>query len=164
MEIKRGDVIKNVFSAVAGLWIGSGGGFLLATKHYNEEVASVTQNANAKLAEANSKLAVASAQLITMNVEKQARAQPELPVRVITRPALTGNGLVVQFQNYGATELKLGITAKGAVSNQQGTWHLVLAPNQTREIRHLRGWAFANGVEIELFEGGYRPLKVLVQK
>jgi len=166
MEIKRTEVINIVIvvGAVVGLLIGGGGVYLLTTKQFDEKVASITQDANTKLAVANRKLTAANAQLATMNMQNQALAQPDPPVRVITRRALLGNRLVVQFRNYGATKLEVGVTAKSAASNQQGTWHLVLAPNQTRDIGHHQGWAFANGDEIELFESGYRPLKVLVQK
>jgi hypothetical protein len=86
MEIKRTEVINIVIvvGAVVGLLIGGDGVYLLTTKQFDEKVASITQDANTKPAVANRKLTAANAQLATTNMQNQALAQPDLPVRVIT--------------------------------------------------------------------------------
>jgi len=153
----KANVVGIVIGTVAGLLIGAGGGYMFATKTYNDQVAALAQSANAKLAAANE-------QIQKSNEQQQALAMPDLPTRVSFRPALIGSGLVAQIQNFGATELVIAATAKSAATNQQKSWRLVIAPGKSANIGHMEGWSFADGDELELVESGYRPLKFHVAR
>jgi hypothetical protein len=143
-----GNGVTIAVSLAAGLLIGGGGGYLVAGAKFNEQVAALTQAANAQIQKGN-------------EVQK-ALALPDLPLRVNMRKALMGAGEVAQLQNFGGRELVVAVVAHSPATNQSREWRLVIAPGTAQELGHKEGWAFASGDELSITDTAFRPMKVNV--
>lgn len=90
-------------------------------------------------------------------------AKPDMPIRVSTREALTGAGLVAQFMNNSNRYIAVVATFTNPTTNQSVTTRIDISPNDTKEIGHLEGWAFASGDQILLEHNDYRSSRITVQ-
>lgn len=94
---------------------------------------------------------------------EQRAAKPNMPIRVSTRDALTGSGLVAQFTNSSDRYIAVVATFTNPTTNQSLRARVDISPNDTKEIGHLEGWAFASGDEILLEHSDYRSSLITVQ-
>ena len=160
MAEKQGYTPNWIVAALVGVGVGGALGYWIEYSAAQTEKTQMAAQAQARL---DAVIHDANAKLDAANKQQQALAQQDLPVRVTKRPSLLGHGMVTQIQNFGGNQLALRVTAHSAATNQQREWRIVLGPNQSQELGQQEGWAFAVGDELDLFEDGYRPMKVRVQ-
>ena len=93
----------------------------------------------------------------------QLTAKPDIPISVSIREALMGSGLVAQLTNNSDRYIAVVATFTNPTTNQSVTTRIDISPNDTKEIGHLEGWAFASGDQILLEHNDYRPSRITVQ-
>ncbi len=87
---------------------------------------------------------------------------PEMPIEVTYRPAYMGDGLVAQFTNRSNEYLSVIIELHNNSINYEKSYRLDLSPQETKELGHMEGWAFASGDSISLLSSQYRTKKVVM--
>ena len=85
---------------------------------------------------------------------------PDLPVEAGKRKALTGSGLVAQFENRSGKALPIQITFTNATFRRAKTFNHICEPKKVFEIGHLEGWNVATGDEVTIVSAGYKPLRL----
>ncbi|HXY05283.1 MAG TPA: hypothetical protein VEI05_01950 [Burkholderiaceae bacterium] len=133
-----------------------------------EQQASAQQRALIAQADARERKLTqqASAQERALLAQADARerqlAQPDLPVRVWVRKAMTGNAIVARLHNFGEKELVLAVTVRRSQTDKHSTWNVDVAPSGTQVIGKEQGWTFAAGDQIDVVANGFRPLTFYV--
>jgi len=138
--------------AAAALLIGGGIAYTVSQNQAANKAAAAKQVADAEIAAA--KKAAAE--------NERALAMPDLPVKVSTRKAMLGSGLVAQIRNFSGAELALAVTASSSATSQFKKFQIVVPAGGAIEIGHSEGWPFTTGDELLITENGYRPMKVRI--
>ena len=157
--------------AVAAVLVGGGVAYTVSQKQAAEQAAAAKAAADAQLAAAKAAAdaAVAAAkqaadQAAAAAAEKARElAMPDLPVKVSTRKAMMGAGLVAIIRNFGSKELPLAVTASSSATGQSKKFQIVVPPGGAAEIGHKEGWPFSSGDELLIAENGFRPQKVTIK-
>ncbi len=83
-------------------------------------------------------------------------SRPDMPVKVITRESLVGEGLVAQFHNELPNRIVVYLVLENKeVGDKKEGW-LSLEPNGITEIGWLEGWRFLPGETITISHENYK--------
>jgi hypothetical protein len=107
-------------------------------------------------------IVVLAAMIVYANYQKkiQTPPKPPLPILVQYRRAVLNPSLVADFSNQSNRDLLILATFENPTLNEMKKWEISLAPNATREIGHLEGWAFHSGDKITLHHADYADEKI----
>jgi len=91
-----------------------------------------------------------------------ARDKPNMPVKVVTRDSLVGEGLVAQFHNELPNKLVVKIILEDKNQGNKRSGNLILQGNSMREIGWAEGWKFESGDPIKITHSGYKSIKYYI--
>jgi hypothetical protein len=84
---------------------------------------------------------------------------PELPVNVLYRESLVGEGYVARFQNLSEKYMQVRVRLSNPTLRTVKNSYVDLRPNEITELGWLEGWKFVSGETIEMFHEGFRSQK-----
>jgi hypothetical protein len=129
------------------------------------------QKLDAYLAQARSDLAAARLEADSLRARLNAQAlgdqvvdsaKPELPVEVSFRKSFWGRGLVAKFRNKSAHSLTLILAVRNPTLSKANRFQLNVGPQDSEEFSYSEGWEFASGDELNVYNSGFRGLKIIV--
>jgi len=85
--------------------------------------------------------------------------KPNMPVRVIVRESIVGEGLVAQFHNETSHRLVVDVILEDKNQNNKRSGALALEPNAVTEIGWIEGWKFTSGDTIKISHSNYKTIK-----
>ena len=88
--------------------------------------------------------------------------KPNMPVKVVTRDSLVGEGLVVQFHNESPNKLVVQIVLQDKNEGNKHSGNLVIQGNSMREIGWVEGWKFESGDTIIITHSDYKSIKYYI--
>lgn len=89
--------------------------------------------------------------------------KPNMPVKVMARDSLVGEGLVAQFHNESSNKLVVYILLEDKNKSNKHSGNLVLQPNSMQEIGWVEGWKFESGDTIKITHSDYKSIKYYIQ-
>jgi hypothetical protein len=84
--------------------------------------------------------------------------KPNMPVKVITRQSIVGEGVVAQFHNETAHQLVVHVVLEDSNQSNKKSGELVLQPNGMTEIGWVEGWKFTAGDTIKISHPDYKTI------
>lgn len=92
------------------------------------------------------------------NIKKQMEyiAQPDLPIRVTFRNALTSNTKVLQLTNYSNKSIRVNVSSNFEGRTQLRT--IDLTPNMSYDLGQKEGFPFKSGDSVTIEAKGYRSM------
>ncbi len=97
-----------------------------------------------------------AAALATRDTALAEATRPELPVRVMFRPAWMGQGVVATIRNVADQPLNVIAQLRDAKTSRDVS--LALAANGSAEIGYAEGWTVTSGQSITVGASGYRSV------
>ena len=91
-----------------------------------------------------------------MKKQMEYNAQPDLPIRVSVRNALTSNTKVLQLTNYSKSAIRVNVSFNFEGKTQLRT--VDLTPNLIRELGQKEGFPFKSGDSVTIEATGYRSI------
>jgi hypothetical protein len=98
------------------------------------------------------------AALATREVALAEATQPELPVRVLFRPAWMGQGMVASFHNVGNQQLTLMIEFRDPNLKSSRDFAIVVDAGATADVGHPQGWLVNSGQSVRVAVSGYKSI------
>ena len=90
-------------------------------------------------------------------------SKPDMPVKVITRESLAGEGLVAQFHNELPNRIVVYVVLENTEVGDKREGNLSLEPNGMTEIGWLEGWKFLPGETITISHDNYKTRRYRIQ-
>jgi len=84
--------------------------------------------------------------------------KPNMPVKVIVRQSIVGEGLVAQFHNETSHRLVVDIILQDKNQDNKRSGALVLQPNAVTEIGWVEAWKFVSGDTIKISHSNYKTI------
>lgn len=129
------------------------------------------QKQDAYLAQAKNDLAAARLEADSLRARLNAQAlgdqvqdsaKPDLPLEVSFRKSFWGRGLVARFRNNSAHSLTLILAIRNPTLSRAGRFQLNVGPQDSEEFSYSEGWEFASGDELNVYNNGYKGLRIIV--
>ena len=86
------------------------------------------------------------------------REKPNMPVKVIVRESIVGEGLVAQFHNETPHRLVVDVILQDKNDGNKKSGALVLQANAVTEIGWMEGWKFMSGDTIKISHDDYKTV------
>ncbi len=109
-----------------------------------------------------SKLSIAFIVFAVMGFESGCSQKPELPVKLLVRQSLVGEGNVVQFHNEDNRRFVLTVCIENRAGTEKAERVLPIGPGEMKEMGWLEGWKFAAGDKITVNHDKYRSLTIMI--
>lgn len=83
-------------------------------------------------------------------------AQPDLPVKIVVRDSVVGEGYVVQFHNEANQRFVLTVCIENKAGKDRTERTLPIGPSEMQELGWVQGWKFASGDRITVKHDKYK--------
>ena len=120
-------------------------------------LADMLTTANDQSQQLRGQIAQLSTELRRESTQLTAEAKPDLPITMGFRPAILGQGLVMELRNNSGSDIEVAAVFSSDVTGQNQRRNLVLPANRILSFGSNEGWAFEPGQHVSLSNTSYRP-------
>jgi cell pole-organizing protein PopZ len=127
-----------------------------------ENLTAALAQANARSEQIQQRMNDQTQELKTVASKFEELARKNLPVSVVFRPAVSGNGLTTYFKNNAPSPIEISVILTNPITDRRREVNLNLPANGVQSIGEPEGWVFVPGHHIKLTHAQFGTVEYVV--